>query len=203
MPTVFQGMVRHSKETITAKWNSRKRCVKKLHTHTSSYTRRHRHTYWIETDWSKITTTNSSARANATTNACQVRTHLILRKYIRAFRFDNDFSTFCWHCVVVFHLLPWLCFISIYCICNAMYLIYSIYWKQCVVGTSSNHSPSSRISHHAPCTHRQNIMQLVISAKAQRTWKTLENWNGTWDRLDGNQKSEIFSINYLCDGKAW
>lgn len=71
--------------------------------------------------------------------------------------------------------------------------------------------PSQR--QHAPCTHRENIMQFVISACITHTeWEgqrageheTLENWNGTRWCTDSMEMKRVkyFSINYLCCGMA-
>lgn len=73
----------------------------------------------------------------------------------------------------------------------------SIYWKQCVVGTSSNSHPLSLSVACSLCIYarkRPNIMQFVISVGKKHT---LENWNGAWCwENDENEieKTEIFSI---------
>lgn len=111
-----------------------------------------------------------------------------------------------WSC---FSSFTWPCFISIYCIFNAMYLMFSIYWKQCVVGTSSNHSLIHNANmHHARTGQISCSLWFPLALHTHRNGRdreheTLENWNGTWCRLQMEMKRvKYFSINYLCCGMA-
>lgn len=100
----------------------------------------------------KLRCAHSSAHAIGTTIACQAACRqLILWNHIRAFQFGNDFSATLWLRSFSFFLRP--CFISIYYIFNAMYLMFLIYWKQCVVGTHLRINPFSTLHKHTSVHH--------------------------------------------------